>query len=216
MTPKGKEEISKTTGKSAKKWHRFLLSYPGSFHLAKVITRGLKAERRIIISLALGDIDDFATENVDLCQKFEPRDSFAREKNSYQDEKLIGISPMAKALDDFRDAFFQRYPIDAAIIAEQYDNMCQEKIEQVEEQLSLNKRKVKDGLEALADDLANLDLARNDFSKAPDSELLFYDTECKPKRHDALKVSHIQKTARDNNTLSDGKRKTWKYDVTRG
>ncbi|KAI1140953.1 hypothetical protein F5Y05DRAFT_292955 [Hypoxylon sp. FL0543] len=76
------EVVDEKTQSSVKKC-RFLLHYPQSFHTSKIIVRSLRAARPLLISLALADVYDFAAEKVSMCAKLEPREFFARAKNSF-------------------------------------------------------------------------------------------------------------------------------------
>ncbi|KAI1772698.1 hypothetical protein F4818DRAFT_444083 [Hypoxylon cercidicola] len=126
---------------------RFLLQHPHSFRISKVSTKGLKTERRIIISLALSDIYEYAAENIDSCGCLEPEEFFGRAKDCYEwsqpmtdaafwaftykafhararflatcrdPKKLEATQPLAAALDAFQHAFLECYPVDHVNIA---------------------------------------------------------------------------------------------------
>ncbi|KAI2472292.1 hypothetical protein F4781DRAFT_438515 [Annulohypoxylon bovei var. microspora] len=77
-----KDVYDERLGREVKK-HHFLLNYPHSIRLAKVIERELKTTRLIVVSLALSHIYDFATEKIGLCKDLEPQEFFALAKNSF-------------------------------------------------------------------------------------------------------------------------------------
>ncbi|KAI2782158.1 hypothetical protein F4815DRAFT_498077 [Daldinia loculata] len=229
---------------------RFLLHHPHSFHIAKVLYKGLRSKSPLLIDLALSHIYEFAAEKVELCSSLEPVDFFAYVKDSYDwssrftdkafwaftykalharqiflntvidpDQEDPTVRPLARALDLFRDAFLKMYPIDPTMIHEEGDKICQENIELVEDMVYLNKEiyakyfpyhlthhdgqgdgtdkiilfkesKKKDSNETAKPSMP--EYQEVDMSKIPDEELFFYDTECKPKHHDAFQ--HVLST----------------------
>ncbi|KAL7620941.1 hypothetical protein AAE478_008252 [Parahypoxylon ruwenzoriense] len=248
---KGRSEYDESTQTFVKQY-RFLLHHPHSFHLSKVITRGLKTKDRLVISLALSDIYKFASQNIDLCRSMEPQDFFAAAKNSYEwssgitDKAFWALTyrafharalfletvltpygekpmehPLVRALDLFREAFEDYYPIRAAEIADKLEKVCQENIERVQDELFLNKslhakyfpyelthedgegdgedkiiriKHPKDENSHKEFNFNYLDKEELDLSKVPDHELFFYDTECKPRHHNAYKDQTVPKT----------------------
>ncbi|KAI1804758.1 hypothetical protein F4811DRAFT_570701 [Daldinia bambusicola] len=61
----------------------FLLRHPHSFHIAKVLVKGLKSKSPMLISLALSHVYEFAAQKVELCAYLEPVEFFAHVKDSY-------------------------------------------------------------------------------------------------------------------------------------
>ncbi|KAI0119739.1 hypothetical protein F4814DRAFT_458901 [Daldinia grandis] len=230
---------------------RLLFHNPHSFHIAKVLIKGLKSKSPMLVGLALSDVYDFATEKVELCYSLEPVQFFAYVKDSYvwssrftdkafwaftykafharqiflntvmdPNRKDPTTKPLAQALDRFREAFLQMYPIDPTMISEEGGKVCQENIELVEDIVFLNKeiydkyfpyhlthhdgqgdgtdkiilfekyKKKKDSNETA--DPSMLKHQEVDVSQIPDEELFYYDTECKPKHHDVFQ--HILNT----------------------
>ncbi|KAI0848463.1 hypothetical protein F5Y00DRAFT_262557 [Daldinia vernicosa] len=132
----------------------------------------------------------------------------------HPDEKAPPGQPLARALDIFREAFLDCYPLDPAIIHKKGEKICQENIEYVEDELSFNKEIHEryfphhlthhdgkgDGTDKIVycqkvskaswykpyntNGMTEDDL---DMSKVPDDELFFYDVECKSKHHNAYK-----------------------------
>ncbi|KAI4870282.1 hypothetical protein F4820DRAFT_443401 [Hypoxylon rubiginosum] len=225
-----------------KRNYRFLLHHPHSFRISKVIVKGLKTKRPIIVSLALSDIYQYATENVDLCYCLEPVEFFGHAKDRFawsrpltneafwaftykalharalflwtvlrpDEEPQKEVQPLVEALDAFREAFFDYYPIDHATVDGGSFSTKQEDIEDVNDEVSLNediRRKYfphdlthhtaeGDGNDKLITKFKQIrknvprpqqDPDDFDLSKVPDEELFFYDTECRSKHQDAFK-----------------------------
>ncbi|KAI0835510.1 hypothetical protein F5Y06DRAFT_306243 [Hypoxylon sp. FL0890] len=185
---------------------RFLLHHPHSFHLAKVIVRGLKTARPILVSLALADIYNFAVEKVWI--------SIFINTVLRSSEEIPAGPPLVQALDNFRDAFSTTYPVNHLSVLGAYDSRCKENLELAEDEVAANKRVHEryfpyhltnyngqgDGTDKMIGDIGEIQNAWKevaasfapkeeelDLSKVPDEELFFYDTECKAKRHDAFK-----------------------------
>ncbi|KAI1478182.1 hypothetical protein K445DRAFT_10596 [Daldinia sp. EC12] len=221
---------------------RFLLRHPHSFHIAKVLYKGLKSKSPMLIGLALSHLYEFAAEKVELCGCLEPVEFFALVKDSYtwssrftdnafwaftykalharaifidtaldEGQKDPTTKPLARALDHFREAFLDMYPLNPTLIHEKGDKICQENIELVEDILATNKslhakyfplylthhEGLGDGTDRLVavkyeedwDEPREPQVSKYegvDMSQIPDEELFFYDTECKPKHHDAF------------------------------
>ncbi|KAI6089720.1 hypothetical protein F4821DRAFT_256723 [Hypoxylon rubiginosum] len=226
-----------------KRNYRLLLQHPHSFHISKAITRGLKTERPIIVSLAMSHIYEYATENVGLCGVYEPDEFFGLAKDSYDwskhitntafwaftyrafharalflsttsdPEKRKAKQPLVQALDDFKEAFFEYYPVKPEELDEEVGVTGlanQEEIERVEDELYLNKSfrekyfpphltspaSEGDGTDKLFTKFKRLranysqpppDSSELDLSKVPDHELFFYDTQCKSTHQDVFK-----------------------------
>ncbi|KAI0503069.1 hypothetical protein F5B22DRAFT_662628 [Xylaria bambusicola] len=118
--------------------HRNLLHHRHSTHIAKTLVRNLATKSRPIISRCLADIYNNASERVHLCDRMEPEQFWAYEKNSWEwsqsfnDEAFWAFThklflaralyldtvpeghrsrryPLPEALDLFRDRFYARY-----------------------------------------------------------------------------------------------------------
>ncbi|KAI1761825.1 hypothetical protein GGR53DRAFT_504251 [Hypoxylon sp. FL1150] len=152
-----------------KRNYRLLLQHPHSFHISKAITKGLKTERHLVVSLAMSHIYEYATDNVGKCGVLEPEEFFGKAKDSYDwakrmtnaafwaftykafharalflasttdPEKRKAKQPLVIALDEFREAFFECYTIDYTEIDEEEVLTRQEDIERVEEEVYINK-----------------------------------------------------------------------------
>ncbi|KAI1662835.1 hypothetical protein F4813DRAFT_394952 [Daldinia decipiens] len=62
---------------------RLLLYHPHSFHIAKVLFKGLRSKSPTLIGLALSHVYEFAAEKVELCSFLELVEFFAYVKDSY-------------------------------------------------------------------------------------------------------------------------------------
>ncbi|XXH03115.1 hypothetical protein Hte_009508 [Hypoxylon texense] len=222
--------------------YRFLLQHPHAFHLSKVLTKGLRSTQPLIVSLALSDIYEYATDNVDLCSSLEPIDFFGQAKDSFKwsksmtkealwaftykafharqlflmtvlrpgEEPQENVQPLVKALDAFRDAFLEFYPVDHATVDGGSHSTLQEDIERVNDEVHLNEEirnkyfprnlthhtAEGDGTDKLITKFKRVgkyvpqpqqEPVELDLSGVPDEELFYYTTECKPKYRDAFK-----------------------------
>ncbi|KAI8631109.1 hypothetical protein F5Y19DRAFT_482988 [Xylariaceae sp. FL1651] len=61
---------------------RFLLRFPGSLRIARLLVRGLGSDSKTLISYALADLYDYAADNVEHCMRTSPQDFFAEAKDS--------------------------------------------------------------------------------------------------------------------------------------
>ncbi|KAI0008326.1 hypothetical protein F4779DRAFT_456869 [Xylariaceae sp. FL0662B] len=63
--------------------YRSLLHHTHSFHIARIISRGLDTTRKDVASQALARLYDHATDNIDLCKEMSPEEFFAYAKDSW-------------------------------------------------------------------------------------------------------------------------------------
>ncbi|KAI1379970.1 hypothetical protein F4677DRAFT_442161 [Hypoxylon crocopeplum] len=125
-----------------------LIHHPHSFHITKVLTKGLRSKNPYIISLALADIYHLAADNSSeftdcafwafTYKAFHARAIFLG-TTAYQGEQQPQGQPLVEALDRFRETFLEHYPIEHAAVLDKGDKICQENIELAEDEVFTNK-----------------------------------------------------------------------------